>query len=122
MIAPANPSAFPIGPRRRARVGSAALGAHRLRGALGLGARDDIDAVARVVQLHPHFLPRTYVDLRVEVTGPRSARLTLGPSPAFVESDDRSWFAGLGPEPHPALDALVGAVNPRGRGRGGGRA
>jgi hypothetical protein len=96
-------------------IGSAAVGAHRLRRALGLGDRDDIAAVARVVQLHPHFLPRTYVDLHVEVTGERSARMVFGPSPAFAEGDGYSWFAGLTAEAHPALDALVGTVNPRAR-------
>ena len=65
------------------------------------------------MQLHPHFLPRTYVDLGLEVTGERSARLTLGPAPAFAEGDAHSWFAGLDRAPHPALDAMVGAVNPR---------
>lgn len=100
---------------RRQWTGSASVDAHRLRRALGLEHRDDIDAVARVVQLHPHFLPRTYVDLGLEVTGERSARLTLGPSPAFAERDDHSWFSGLGGAPHPALDAMVGAVNPRAR-------
>jgi hypothetical protein len=96
-------------------TGSAAIGAHRLRRALGLESRDDIEALARVVQLHPHFLPRTYVDLHIEATGERSARLSLGPSPAFTEGDDHSWFAGLKAAPHPALDAIVGAINPRAR-------
>jgi hypothetical protein len=95
-------------------VGAAALGAHRLRRALDVRG-DGIDAVAKIFQLHPHFLPLTYVDLRVEVTGPRSARLAIRDCPALDEGDPYSWFAGLGPAPHPALDAIAGAINPRAR-------
>jgi hypothetical protein len=95
-------------------TGSAALGALRLRRALAIEG-DGIDAIAKVFQLHPHFHPRSYVDLRVEQSGPRSALLLLRDCPALEEADGHSWFAGLAPEPHPALDAIAGALNPRAR-------
>jgi hypothetical protein len=99
---------------RRQWTGTAALAAHRLRKLL---APTDfgIDAVARVFQLHPHFHPRTYVDFRVEKMGPTEARISIGDCAALAEVDTCSWFAGLGAEPHPALDAIAGAVNPRAR-------
>ncbi len=99
---------------RRQWVGSAALGAHRLREALAIDG-DGIAAIAKVFQLHPHFQPRTYLDFRVEVTGERTAQLQLRDCPALREADDYSWFAGLGAEAHPALDAIAGAVNPHAR-------
>ena len=34
---------------------------------------------------------------------------------AFDEGDGHSWFALLAAAPHPALDAMVQAVNPRAR-------
>jgi hypothetical protein len=76
---------------------------------------DDIDAIAKVFQLHPHFQPRTYVDLRVARTGPESARVAIRDCPALQEGDPYSWFADLGPAAHPALDAICEAVNPHAR-------
>ena len=95
-------------------TGIAALTAERLRAPMGI-AGDDIEAVARMFQVHPCFWPRTYVDLRVEITGERSARIALRDCPALEEDDAYSWFAGLGEAAHPALDAIAGAVNPRAR-------
>jgi hypothetical protein len=40
-------------------------------------------------------------------------RLAFGECPAFQEGDDCSWLAHLGEAPHPALDAIARAVNPR---------
>jgi len=95
-------------------VGSAALGAHRLRKALAIEG-DGIDAIAKVFQMHPHFLPRSYVDLRVELTGDRSARMVIRTCPALAEGDGYSWLAGLASATHPALDAIAGAINPHAR-------
>ena len=95
-------------------TGIAALSAERIREPLGI-AGDDIEAIAKVFQLHPCFQPRSYLDLRVEITGPRSARISLGNCPALEEGDVCSWFAGLAVAPHPALDAIVGSVNPQAR-------
>ena len=95
-------------------VGIAALTAQRLPALLGIEG-DGIDAIAKVFQLHPHFWPRTYVDLRVEVTGERSARIEIGDCPALQEGDTLSWFATLDERPPPALDAIAASLNPRAR-------
>ncbi len=99
---------------RRQWTGSAALGAHRLCKALAIEG-EEIDAIAKLFQLHPHFHPRSYVDFRVEIVGLRAARISLRDCPALHESDDYSWLAGLGPGRHPALDAIAGALNPHAR-------
>jgi hypothetical protein len=96
---------------RETWVGSAALAARRIARAIGITG-DGIDSIAKLFQIHPHFQPRTYVDLRVELTGPESARLSIGDCPALDEGDVYSWFGDLGPEAHPALDAICEAVNP----------
>jgi hypothetical protein len=92
-------------------IGSAAIGAHRLKRALGLG--DDIASVVEIFLLHPHFLPRTYVDFRAEVKGERSARIEIHDCPALEEADTHSWFASLSEDPPPALQAIATLANPR---------
>lgn len=94
-------------------TGAAAIGAWRIKRALGLG--EGIEDVAEVFRLHPHFLPRTYVALAVEVTGERTARISVGPCPALEEADADSWFGGLTEAGHPALEAIATLVNPRAR-------
>jgi len=94
-------------------TGIAALAAERLRRAAGIEG-DGIEAIAKVFQLHPHFQPRTYVDLQVELHG-AAARVSIRDCPALAEGDRYSWLAGLGRAPHPALDAIAGIVNPRAR-------
>jgi hypothetical protein len=96
---------------RQQWTGIAGLAAQRLQRALGV-AGDGPDAIAKVLQVHPAFHPRAYVDARVTLED-GGVRLGLGECPAFAEGDAHSWFAGLGAEPHPALDALARAVNPR---------
>ncbi len=96
-------------------TGIAALTAERIRRPLGIEDDDGIEAIAKVFQLHPCFHPRSYVDFRVEITGPRSARIAIGDCPALREGDALSWFATLGVAPHPALDAIASRVNPRAR-------
>ena len=109
-----------VGPEVSKRLGAgqwtgiAALTAERLRAPLGI-VGDDIDSIAKIFQIHPCFHPRSYVDFRVEITGPQSARIAIGDCPAFEESDSHSWFAGLSDEVHPALDAIAGVVNPTAR-------
>ncbi len=99
---------------RRQWIGAAAIAALRLRSALGLEG-DGIDAVAKLFQCHPHFHPRDYIDFRVSITGDDRARISIGPCPALDEGDAYSWFATLGAEAHPALDAIAGQVNAHAR-------
>jgi hypothetical protein len=95
-------------------TGIAALSAERLRRCLRIEG-SDIEAVAKVFQLHPCFHPRSYTDLHVEITSEQSARISLRECPALQEGDRYSWFAALGAETHPALDAIAGQVDARAR-------
>jgi hypothetical protein len=92
-------------------TGLAGLTAQRLRAATGV-AGDGAEAVAKVLQLHPTFFPRTYVDLTVEVDRDR-VRFAFRDSPVFAERDGYTWLAQLGGAGDRALDAIVQAVNPR---------
>ncbi len=95
-------------------TGSAALAALRIKQVLGIEG-NNIEAIAKIFQIHPHFQPRSYVDFKVALTGPNSARISIGKCPALEEGDAYSWFAGLGVESHPALDAIAGIINPKAR-------
>lgn len=93
-------------------IGANWIGSERLRKALDLG--DDLDAVLRVVQLHPAF-PPGYAPFALEVLEGQRARITFDPSgPAFAEGDGASWFALLETGEDEPLAALVRGVNPRG--------
>jgi hypothetical protein len=95
-------------------TGIAALTAERLASLLRIDG-DGIEAIAKLFQVHPCFFPRSYLDFRVEILGPKHARIAIHDCPALSEGDAHSWFAGLGAAPHPALDAIAGCVNPRAR-------
>lgn len=91
---------------------AAQMGAKQLTGVAGvttkrlaaaLGAAPDLDGIASVLAVHPAFLPRPYVDLRIDrddrndtapaAPGARAAALTvsLGPCPAVTEDDGLTW-------------------------------
>jgi hypothetical protein len=96
-------------------TGLAGITAERLRSAMGIDG-DDADAIAKLLQIHPMFFPRTYVDFSVEVVGvgpDRRVRFAIGACPALDEGDGFTWFAQLGGPADRALDAIVQAVNPR---------
>ena len=95
-------------------TGIAALTTERLARQLKITG-DGIEDVAKGFQVHPCFHPRAYIDFRVEITGPQSARISIGDCDALNEGDAYSWFAGLGEQSHSALDAIAGAINPRAR-------
>ncbi len=99
---------------RRQWIGAAAIGALRLKKALGIEG-DGIESVAKIFQLHPHFHPRSYVDFAVEISGEDRARISLGDCPVLQEETPYSWLATLSSEAHPALDAIAGVVNPHAR-------
>ncbi len=90
-------------------TGIAALAAERLRMAMAIG--DDLEAIAKVFQLHPCFLPREYIDFRVDLAPKEAVRLTIADCAALEEVDHHSWFASLGEDPHPALAAIAGSIN-----------
>ncbi|MCW5889248.1 MAG: hypothetical protein KIT14_01710 [bacterium] len=88
-------------------IGAGAVAATRLRRVLGAG--DAAAGIAAVLALHPAFVPGySGVDVRGD-------RLALGDGAALAEGDAWSWPALLAEGPHPALDAMVQAVNPRAR-------
>lgn len=97
-------------------TGVGAVAAGRLQDALGLG--DGLDDVATVLGLHPAFLPRSYVDLRVSLDAAGEAlRVELHDAPALHEELAPSWarlLAGAPEDPGP-MDAIVQAVQPRAR-------
>ncbi len=99
----ANPQVF---------TGIAGLTAQRLKTAMGIDG-DDAAAIGKLLQIHPVFQPRTYVDVAIEVERDDRLRFAVLDSPVFTEGDDRHWFAQLGGAGERALDAIVQAVNPR---------
>jgi len=91
-------------------VGVAGVAASRLHRALGLDASPD--AIATVLELHPAFHPRAYVDVRVEHGD--DLVVHLGPCEGLAEPSGCSWPAFLAQD-HRALEAIVQAVEPRAR-------
>ena len=81
-------------------TGLGGLTSQRLCAAMGV-PRDsgDASAIAKVLQIHPTFHPRRYVDLRVELLDDRGVRFALGPSPIFDEGDGATWLAALDRDP-----------------------
>jgi hypothetical protein len=93
-------------------IGSGWVISERLRHAMAI-AGDGIDAVLKVVQLHPAFQPHEYAALRCERIDDARGRIALGDCAALAEEVPAGWCMLLGNTPHPALDALVRGVNPR---------
>jgi hypothetical protein len=94
-------------------TGIAGVMAERLRAAFRVEGHD-ATAIAKLLQVHPSFHPRTYVDTHVEVLDDERVLLRLGPSPAFDEGDALSWFA-LGDAAASAIDAIARVGNPQAR-------
>ena len=104
-------AATEIGRRQLTGIGAGTSG--RLAAALG-AAGGGAEAVARVLDLHPAFRPRSYVDLRAQVDGDR-VRLALGECEALREQGAPSWpqlLTAAGPEP---LAAMAQGVDRRAR-------
>jgi len=94
-------------------VGAGAVAAQRVARTLGI-AGDGAEAIVKVLQLHPAFLPG-YTRVRLSLPGDGCARLALEDCDALREADGNGWFALLSDQPNAALDAMVQAVNPRAR-------
>jgi hypothetical protein len=98
---------------RRHLTGIGAVTSGRLAALLGV-AGGGAAGVARVLDVHPAFRPRSYVDVRVEVDGD-VVGLVLGDCAALHEDVAPSWPQLLttgGPEP---LAAIVQGVDRRAR-------
>lgn len=86
-------------------IGIAGVAAERLVAATGI-AGDDLDAVAKLFQLHPAFHPRAYIDLHV-ARDADTVRCWIGPCPALDEGDVYGWLALPADARHRALDAIA---------------
>jgi hypothetical protein len=105
-------------------IGSAGLAAERVAAAIPMRGSDagrydaaaDLEAIAKLFQLHPAFHPRAYVDVHVEHDA-TALRCWISGGEALGEADPYSWCALLADheEPHAALNAIVRTVNPRAR-------
>jgi hypothetical protein len=113
-------------------IGSAGLTAERLHRAFASGdaissggdsaadAAAGLDAIAQVLEVHPAFHPRSYVDfgvsysVNVSADGGKEGELVLrlGPCLATQESGRESWVTLLADGHDQALQAIVQAVNP----------
>ena len=110
-------------------IGSAGLTAERLHRALVVGTAESsrgesdsgadagLEAIAQVLEVHPAFHPRTYVDFGVSYStdsqgGSEQLLLRLGPCLATQESGRESWITLLADGHDQALQAIVQAVNP----------
>jgi hypothetical protein len=94
-------------------VGIAGVAAERVLAAMRVTG-DDLDAIAKLFQLHPAFHPRAYIDLHVERTD-SDVRCWIGDCDALAEGDAYSWFALVPAQRQRALDAMARVVNPRAR-------
>jgi hypothetical protein len=95
-------------------TGIAGVTAKRLGALLGVGP--DLPGIAAVLAVHPMFLPRAYVDLRLAAMG-GGATLTvsLGSSPATSEDDGLTWPAILAAGNDGGLVAAVQCIAPLAR-------
>jgi hypothetical protein len=100
-----------VGVKQLTGIGGVTAG--RLAAAFGLSG-GGAGAVARVLDLHPAFRPRSYVDLQVEVAGGRVA-VALGDCEALREEIVPSWPQLLVAGGVRPLAAIVQAVDPSAR-------
>ena len=102
---------------------AAAIGAQQLAGIAGLatkrlgaalGAGPDLAGIAAVLAIHPLFLPRAYVDLRLAPTpGDGALTVSVGACPAVDEDDGLTWPALLVHESDDGLAAAVTCLAPQ---------
>jgi len=99
-----------------------AIGVHQATGIAGLASKRlaalfgepaDLVGLANVLAVHPLFLPRAYVDLRLEPTGSELV-LSLGPCSALAETDRLTWQALLVEGGDAIIEAAVVCVLPHG--------
>jgi hypothetical protein len=93
-------------------TGTAGVAASRIPEAIGI-AGDDAEAVAKLLQVHPVFMPRTYVEPIIEVVDDRTVRFALRDAPGLHERDRLSWLGSLTNAPSPAIEEIARAVNRR---------
>ena len=87
-------------------TGTAGVAAGRIPAAIGITG-DDAEAIAKLLQVHPVFQPRTYVAPAIDLVDDRTVRFALRDAPCFHERDGLSWLGTMRDEPSPALDAIA---------------
>jgi len=101
--------------RRYGRDVAERLGARQLTGIAGLVAKRlttwiGSPDVARVLKLHPAFMPREYVAFSVDAG--EETRVSLGPCEGMNEGDLLTWPALLAAGRTEAIESIVQAVDP----------
>jgi hypothetical protein len=94
-------------------IGCGPVAARRIRQALKIDG-DGAEAILKVLQAHPAFLPG-YTSLSFELLGPERGRFAIAACGALQEAEAYGWSALLSSGAEPALDATVQALNPRAR-------
>lgn len=98
---------------RRQLMGVGGIVAERIRAAFDLG--DDLTSIASVLNLHPAFLPKSYVNLTVTPEEDADQLIVqIGDSAALAETVSRPWPSLIGDDPS-ALDAILWGINPTAR-------
>ncbi|MCU1373716.1 MAG: hypothetical protein JWO68_1002 [Actinomycetia bacterium] len=104
-----------------------AIGGKQLSGIAGvttkrlatlLGVAPDLAGIAAVLAVHPMFLPRAYVDLRLDRTGERAdevLHVAIGACPATDEDDGMTWPAILATVDDAGLRSAVQCLAPHAR-------
>lgn len=74
-----------------------------------------IDAIIEVMQIHPAFQPREYVDLDITKLGDSKAKIILKPSPVLEEEKSLGWHSLTRKGKIDGLQAMVRGVDKRAR-------
>ena len=76
----------------------------------------DLETIAKIYQLHPHFQPQSYISTRIEKLDNERLRFSILDCPALHQDEDLFWFVGEDSEDaHPGIAAIATHVNPHAR-------
>lgn len=92
-------------------AGIAGIAARRLKRALELG--DDSADMARILELHPAFHPRSYIDVKVSAAS--EVRFALRDCPAIDDRPGMSWADVLAGGDPSALETIAREIDPTAR-------
>jgi len=98
-----------VGVHQAAGVGGVAT--KRLAAALGVDA--SLEGLEAVLTVHPMFLPRSYVDLRVHRADADTLAVAIGPSPGTAEADGLTWPAIIASTGTAVLHAIAVSLAPQ---------
>ena len=92
-------------------IGVGAVATDRIKNLFDLKP-GDLDGLAYLLELHPAFHPRAYVDLHVERDGDQLS-VSIGDCDALHEDDSFSWFGVLRAGHAGPLESIVQALDPQ---------